>query len=143
MEVVHKSAFEAYQNAAKKNDPVAQYCDDLCYSHGTGVETDFKKAIGLYEQAPPKHRLAHAQQIHSLALRYGNGVDVDRDDKKAVELYKQAAEQGYIPAQYALGSCYNKGTGIEKDTHNAFGLYHKAAEQGYAPAQYKIGKYLY
>ena len=50
-------------------------------------------------------------------------------------LLQQSAGQGYIPAQYNLGSAfYNGWFGMDKDIEEAVRWYLKAARQGYEPA---------
>jgi TPR repeat protein len=70
-----------------------------------------------------------------LGWRYKYGEGVKKDLAKAVEWLRQAAEQGYAPAQNALGFCYEFGDGVEKDLKKAIEWYTKAAEQGDARAQ--------
>jgi len=58
---------------------------------------------------------------------------------KAVYWFTKSAEQGYAPAQYALGLCYKYGDGIKKDLYKAVEWFTKATEQGHASAQYCLG----
>jgi TPR repeat protein len=58
---------------------------------------------------------------------------------KAAQLYGQAAEQGYAPPQFHLGTCYASGEGVELDEANAVRLCGQAAEQDDAYVQYLLG----
>ena len=60
-------------------------------------------------------------------------------DSEIVSLWKRSAEQGYVIAQYTLGTCYAIGQGILKDYEKAVYWYTKSAEQGNADAQNKLG----
>ena len=58
---------------------------------------------------------------------------------KAVGLYEQAADQGYAPAQYLLGSLYLEGSLVPQDLQKGTALIRQAAEQGIPEAQYVLG----
>ncbi|AER65970.1 Sel1 domain protein repeat-containing protein [Thermovirga lienii DSM 17291] len=75
-----------------------------------------------------------------LGLRYQLGDGVEKNMQKAYALYKKAAEQGYAPAQFAMGICYeNGGHGITQDGQNAAYWYRRAALQGHTKAQLHLG----
>lgn len=61
-----------------------------------------------------------------------------KDYAKAAEWWQKAAEQGYAPAQDALGVMYANGQGVPKDTAKAAELLKKAAAQGDSDAQYNL-----
>ena len=75
------------------------------------------------------------------------GKGVPKDWLQATELCRKAAEQGYAPAQYKLGSIYKYGNPeVPKDENEAERWYSKAAQglpalakQGDAFAQYTLG----
>ena len=62
-------------------------------------------------------------------------------DAKAVKWYRMSAEQGYAPAQTALGLLYYGGvdTVLAKNYDEALKWFRLAADQGYAKAQNRIG----
>ena len=66
-----------------------------------------------------------------------------RSYTNAVKYLRKAAEQGYPPAQYNLGSLIERGIGFwgSMQEHDAEGAkwHRKAAEQGYPPAQTRLG----
>ena len=55
----------------------------------------------------------------------------------------RSADQGYAPAQTALGLAYETGMGVEKDERQAVRFYRLAAEKEDSSAQYYLGKALY
>lgn len=56
----------------------------------------------------------------------------------AFSLYKKAAEQGYAPAQYAVGLFYELGKCGKPNEAQALNWYRKAADQGYSGAELKL-----
>lgn len=70
---------------------------------------------------------------------YEDGRGVEQNDKEAVEWYRKAAEQGYAPAQFALGCLYEDGHGVEQNEGEAIKWYRKAAAQGYKEALLYLG----
>ena len=70
-----------------------------------------------------------------LTFQLGRAFDKNADYSSALIQYRQAAEQGYAPAQNAIGVAYNLGDGVLKDEAQAAIWFRKAAEQGNAPAQ--------
>ena len=63
------------------------------------------------------------------------GVVVPRDAEAAVAWYRRAAEQGYAPAQCALGICLRFGMGVGRNDAEAAKWLRAAASQGHALAQ--------
>lgn len=70
-----------------------------------------------------------------LTFQLGRAFDKNADYSAAMVRYRQAAEQGYAPAQNAIGVAYNLGGGVLKDEAQAAIWFRKAAEQGNASAQ--------
>eukprot|EP00873_Tetraselmis_striata_P024704 jgi/Tetstr1/444968/TSEL_032785.t1 len=62
------------------------------------------------------------------------------NDWKFRRRLKWWAGQGYIDAQYSLGSMYEAGDGIPTDLRLAAHWYHKAAQNGHCDAQYSLGE---
>jgi hypothetical protein len=61
----------------------------------------------------------------------GTGQAVKRDLRSGFQLMKQSAEQGYVPAQAALGMLYANGKGVEQDYGAARTWFVKAAAGGH------------
>ena len=58
---------------------------------------------------------------------------------EAVKWFRKAADQGFAPAQYNLGTSYYYGDGVEQDLPMAAKWYRKAADQGFAESQFILG----
>lgn len=80
------------------------------------------------------------EEQYRLGLRYQLGDGVQKDMQKAFSLYKKSAEQGYPPAQFAMGICHEiGGHGVVQDGLKAASWYEKAARQGHTKAQLNLG----
>jgi len=81
--------------------------------------------------------MAFAEEIMDAYTVYEQGMACYQayDDQRAFELVREAAERGYVPALYALGSFYFEGVGTEPNYAQAVTLYRQAADQGLAQAQ--------
>jgi hypothetical protein len=65
-----------------------------------------------------------------IGLRHFHGMGIPVDEKAGVEWLRKAAEQGFMEAEYQLGTCYAKGIGVdEADEEEANKWFAKAAEQ--------------
>lgn len=71
-------------------------------------------------------------------LLANNNSQVDLND--ALNLLRLSADQGYAPAQTALGNAYERGFVVLADTQRAIDWYKKAAEQGDWVAQFSLGR---
>ena len=72
-------------------------------------------------------------------LWYGDpGV---RNRRLAVEKLRPIADQGYAPAQLALGVAYLDGDGVRRDYVKSFQYCMASAEQGYPAAEGMVGNY--
>ncbi|KQZ50705.1 hypothetical protein ASD54_10875 [Rhizobium sp. Root149] len=79
------------------------------------------------------------QALFEIAARYTEGRNgVPQDPKEAARWYQMAAERGFAPAEYRLGSLYEKGTGVERDLAKAMSLYQKAANAGNASSMHNL-----
>ncbi|NKL53130.1 peptidoglycan-binding protein [Rhizobium leguminosarum] len=101
-------------------------------------------AITVPDTVQPKSLADAASGGDALALfeigaRYSdgrNGMTVDQ--KQAASWYQIAADKGFAPAEYRLGSMYEKGNGVERDIAKAKGFYEQAANQGNASAMHNL-----
>jgi uncharacterized protein len=62
---------------------------------------------------------------------------------QALTWYRTAAEQGFPPAQNALGLMYREGRGVEQNKEKAVEWYRKAAKQKFAKAMFNLGTAYY
>ncbi|MBY5368809.1 hemagglutinin [Rhizobium leguminosarum] len=101
-------------------------------------------AITIPDTVQPKSLADAASGGDALALfeigaRYSDGRNgMTADQKQAASWYQLAADKGFAPAQYRLGSMYEKGNGVERDIAKAKGFYEQAANQGNASAMHNL-----
>jgi TPR repeat protein len=91
--------------------------------------------------AIPACETAVRQYPNDAQLNYqlGRAYFGAKNYQAAVDQFEKAAQQGYAPAQFALGTVYRTGHGAAKDDAEAVTWYRTAAERGYAPAQDYLG----
>jgi localization factor PodJL len=79
------------------------------------------------------------QALFEIGARFTEGRNgVTSDLPEAARWYTMAAERGFAPAQYRLGSLYEKGTGVERDIKKAMALYEQAAAAGNASSMHNL-----
>jgi localization factor PodJL len=77
--------------------------------------------------------------LFEIGARYSEGSNgLPADQKQAAGWYQLAADKGFAPAQYRLGSLYEKGNGVERDVAKARTFYEAAANQGNAGAMHNL-----
>ncbi len=89
----------------------------------------------LPQQAKGGNAVAQTYFAEVLELGWRGG----KDEKAAVEWYQKAADQGYGPAQFALGKMYNEGRGVEADPAVANQWLRKAVENNISEGKYLLG----
>ncbi len=98
----------------------------------------------------PFDREAHLRRLREIETRaeqgdrnsqfqLGKSYAIQGDQQAAVLWFTKAADQGYAPAQLALGSCYFCGEGVPQDEAKGADLYEKAAQAGASKAQKLLG----
>lgn len=85
-------------------------------------------AMDAYVQAE-KQRSASAPYQIGLIYLEGKG-SFAKNPTTAASWFKKSADQGYAPAQSALGAMYSEGVGLAKDQEEAMKWLKKAADQG-------------
>lgn len=82
------------------------------------------------------------QYCLGIAFQHGlDGLKVDRVE--AAKWFQKSADQGYAPAQRAIGVCFKKGEGVPQDLKKAVTWLQKSADQGNALGQYSLGNCFY
>ncbi|UWU14630.1 peptidoglycan-binding protein [Rhizobium sullae] len=77
--------------------------------------------------------------LFEIGARYTEGRNgLTADQAQAANWYQFAADKGFAPAQYRLGSMYEKGTGVTRDIGKAKAFYEQAAYQGNASAMHNL-----
>jgi TPR repeat protein len=87
----------------------------------------------------------HPESLHDLAQCYekkGGCPVLIADEHYAFELYARAAQFGFAPSQYRLGSCYEYGLlGCQVEAGASIKWYSKAAEQGFPDAELALSSW--
>lgn len=81
--------------------------------------------------------LSAAYEIGARLAEGRNGLP--RDAKLASQWLESAADRGFAPAQYRLGSFFREGIGVNKDAKVAMTWFKKAADQGNVSAMHNLG----
>ena len=77
-----------------------------------------------------------------LADAYDDHTFGPRNPVESVAWYRKSAAQGYLRAQFYLGSMIHYGIGVGKDIHEAVHWFRLAAEKGDCAAQFRLGEIL-
>jgi TPR repeat protein len=136
-----------YRKAAALGDTAAMYKLGMILLGGSLHQPrNPREAIVWLRRAASQADEDNPHALHELAMlheRPNNGV-VPCDPNMARELYTQAAQLGYAPSQFKLGSCHEFGTlACPIDPRRSIGWYTRAAEKGDPEAELALsGWYL-
>lgn len=136
----YAQAFNYYQKAAEKNNPVALNNLGSLYFNGIGTDVDYSKALQHFDQAA---KLGSDDAAVNLAIIYLGADDKNKNKEyfeKVFQLLEQAKENNNI-AKYLLGYCYYVGFQLKQDYTKAFPLIKAAAEAEYDEAQLLIADF--
>ncbi|MCL2349418.1 MAG: sel1 repeat family protein [Planctomycetaceae bacterium] len=130
--------FNDIKAKAEKGDINTQCWLAICYDLGLyGCKIDKPQAKELFQKVAK-----HADE-NLPAVQFSKGFCVT-DAIEAEEWFRKAANQGFAPAQTAIGHYYLSGKGlIVRDYTEAEKWFRKAAEQGYAGAQFNLGVFYF
>ncbi|KAK8843441.1 hypothetical protein IAR55_007098 [Kwoniella newhampshirensis] len=137
-----------YRKAAALGDTAAMYKLGMILLGGLLIQQrNPREAIVWLRRAASQADEDNPHALHELALlheRPNNGGVVPHDLNMARELFTQAAQLGYAPAQFKLGSCHEFGTlGCPIDPRRSIAWYTRAAEKGDSEAELALsGWYL-
>ncbi|HEC20154.1 MAG TPA: sel1 repeat family protein [Gammaproteobacteria bacterium] len=125
---------DVFDEVKFENSARAQYTLGLMYLQGKGVEQDKQSALSWLKKS--------SEQGYYLALhRLGRIYLDDKKEALAVKHIAQAAEMGYSPSQYLLGTLYQTGEkGVKKNPQEAIKWLSMAAEQGHKLAKQVLAK---
>ena len=148
-----RKALLATTKKQAKSDPQAMYELARIYADAAGAG-DAYRSLSSYKKAAKK---GHAGAQYELALLHLDGTvsyslsitngDVAAAERKqmakrqvnAAKLLTQSADQGYGPAQYALGHAFLRGEGVTQNTDTGIDWLSKAGAQGLLEAQLDLG----
>lgn len=131
------------KKAMKGSMPATYLLGKFLYRQGKGVPTDFKEAADCFRKAGDAGNSVSAM---TLGIMYMHGHGVEKNLEASNQLIKQLANQGFLPAQVALGRLYNQGLKKEKilvDYTESAKWYLMAAKQGKIEAQMALAGYYY
>ncbi|MEG8946269.1 tetratricopeptide repeat protein [Rosettibacter firmus] len=122
-----QEALELLKNAALQNHLLSIIELGLCYSSGSLVKKDLKKAIEYWEIA---RRLSSKEALIRIAFAQIVDTTFRNNVEEQINILKNAAEEGSVLAETYLGYCYEKGIGVKEEKGIAAKLYRRAAQRG-------------
>lgn len=129
-------AREMLDQAAKANEPVAQFLLGQIYEYGTGVKVNFQKAYKYYELSADNGEKAAMLKLGDFHKK-GKGVELDF--KKAAKYFYKSSDLNSPRGNYALGYMHFKGFGVEQDYEKAYYLFVLGAKKRFPPAMFMLG----
>jgi TPR repeat protein len=130
----------ALSRFAANKDFDAMMAMALCYDKGIGVDKDYKSATALYKEIADTRKDSLSQ--FETGCRYFIGTGVRQNDIEAVKYLELSAAQGYVLAEFLLGTIFQKGTDVIKiDLPKALNYYMAAAKHKHAEAARKAGNF--
>lgn len=141
----YEKAFKKLLEMAKTGDEDAMHNLAWAYEYGKGTPQNktesrklYEKLLKIYKQQADRGDL-DAMTSLGLYYKYGNGTSVNPSE--SMKWYKKAADLGYAPANYSLGSIYEWGeNNVAADAAKALQYYKKAAEGGDIWCMYHVGE---
>ena len=130
------NAVVLFQKAARAGDPDAAF--ELAKLAQDGVVSMSADEIEELVQQAAENGHAGAQFLFGDRLAEAEPKE-ERDYAAAARWYRLAAEQGFAPAQEAMGILYESGMGVTEDPIEAARWYRLAAEQGRATSENQLG----
>lgn len=136
-----------YRKAAALGDTAAMYKLGMILLGGLlSQPRNIRESVIWLRRAASQADEDNPHSLHELALlheRPNSGI-LPHDPNLARELYVQAAQLGYAPAQFKLGSCHEFGhLGCVIDPRKSIAWYTRAAEKGDSEAELALsGWYL-
>ena len=138
---------ELYRKAATLGETAAMYKIGVILLNGLlGVNRNARDAIIWFNRAAQQADEDNPHALHELALLYEHPVAgaLVQDDTVAYELFSQAAQLGYSPSQFKLGTAFEYGNlTCPVDPRRSIAWYTRAAEKGHSEAELALsGWYL-
>ena len=110
----HHIAFNYYLQAAKKNNPYAQYKVAQAYYYGEGCRQNTAAAIAWLQKGISQNQNNESDMEYMLAVIYMEKKEIIFQ-KRAVKILLKLSESGYQQAILDLAICYYQGKIIEKN----------------------------
>jgi TPR repeat protein len=136
------SEIETIKTAAATKDFDMMLALALCYDKGIVVSKDYAAATSLYKEIADTRKDSLSQ--FEIGSRYFIGIGVRQNDLEAVRYLTLSAAQGYVMAEFLLGTIFHKGTdSVPIDLPKAHGYFIAAAGHRHAEAARKVGVFYY
>ena len=138
----------AAQKAPAESQPPSQDAPVTdCDNYAADPFDPERKSIGILDEnlnpslAIPACENAVRRYPNSkrLIFQLGRAYHEKGDFSSALVQHRKAADQGYLPAQFALGVMYQNGQGVARNSVKAVEWWRKAATNGLAKAQVVLG----
>lgn len=134
----YEGAYEWYQEAAIKEEPLGLFNLGNMYHWGWHVNQDYEKAYGYFKKLYDIGCNNECIDFY-LGYYYECGIVVEQDYKKAIEFYASGMKKGDAFCACNLGRMYGLGLGVKKDEKRAFEMYVYAANKGDGTAYAGLG----
>lgn len=134
IDILRAKAEEGTIKDKKKLADVLYNGDDVPEEIDSYVTDRADEALRLYEAVSGEKK--DGASYYDLGRVYSREVS----EEKAFECYMKAAEQGYIPAYYAIAAAYLDGEGTKRDFDKAFEWFKKAVDNGDTSAKLKLAQ---
>jgi hypothetical protein len=139
-----RQAAKLFRRAALKGYAEAQYHLGRMYIQGIGVPQNFTQAAHWFVKAAMQGHAAARQARVNLYLKIAEQGDVqaqyllwemstqgETKITQPLQWLEKSAQQGYLQAQYTLGSLYEQSNNVSRDVAKAMYWYRQAIKQGH------------
>ena len=127
---------QSLRMAAARGNPAAQVEVAARYAKGSGVKSNFKKAVEWFNRAAAQ---GYAPAQYQLAALYERGQGVKQDIGAAQTWYRRAAELGNVRAMHNLAVLYTRTHSNGPDYVTAKNWFSQGARYGLADSQFNLG----
>jgi TPR repeat protein len=127
----YKAAMKWFTKMAEGADGRGWVGLGIMYARGQGVEKNAVEAEKYFDKVAEQKSNPGFDMLFRMGIQYVEGTDVKQVLK--------AAQLGYSPAQYYVGTMYLQGQGVGQNFQEAMNWSLKAGEHGGNGARYNIG----
>jgi uncharacterized protein len=131
---------KAFQEAAERGDPFAQFELGISLDNGDNGDQNFEEAAAWYAKAVDQGH--ESAEINLLLLHVFGRAHSLRPEIVVTRLH-ELAQTGDLDAQNNLGLCYQLGYGTPQNYLEAASWFRRAAQSGLGTAQFNLGGLYY